>query len=178
MPGGLELVELGRVVKAHGLRGEILVAPHGGCQEALLRISRVYLRRQDAKAKPWPVLACRMHSGRVLMAVDGLDGRDKAEPWRDAAVLGRARDVAAADPQRWGALAWIGATVELSQGEILGELRSVALVAGQELWTVVGADGSRYVLPAALRVQAVTDRLVIDPPEGLLDLCRQEDGVP
>ncbi|MBC7356342.1 MAG: hypothetical protein H5U09_09145 [Desulfomicrobiaceae bacterium] len=176
MPGGLELVELGRVVKAHGLRGELLVAPHGGCLNALLRLSRVYLRRHAAKAKPWPVLSCRAHSGRVLMAVDGLDGRDKADPWRDAAVLARARDVAAADPQHWGALAWIGAPVELSQGEILGELRSVALVAGQELWTVVGADGSRYVLPAALRVHAVTDRLVIDPPEGLLELCRQEDG--
>lgn len=152
------------------------MAPHGGCQDALLRLSRVYLRRKEAKAKPWPVVSCRMHAARVLVAVEGIHGRDQAERWRDAAVLARARDVAAADPQRWASLAWLGAAVELSQGGVLGELRSVAFVAGQELWTVVGADGI-YILPGAVRVHAVTDRVVIDPPEGLLEVCRQDRGV-
>lgn len=174
MARGLDLLELGRVVKAHGLVGELVVAPHGGCQEALQRLERLYLRRGAAKPRPWAVAGVRGHGARLLVALEGLDGRDRAEVWRDAAVLGRARDVAAADPARWGALLWLGRAVVLADGRRLGELEAVTHVAGQELWTIAGPDG-RFVVPAALRRGEAAEPLVLDLPDGLLECCRQDE---
>ncbi len=172
----LALVELGRVVKAHGLGGELVVAPHGRGEEALLGVGRLYLRREGSKARPWPVLRARRHGARVIVALDGLQGREKAEAWRHAAVLARARDVAAAAPQHWGALLWVGRVVAAVQGHELGRLETVSHVAGQELWTIVGAQGARYLVPAALCREVREDRLLLDLPEGLLECCRQDAG--
>jgi len=172
--GPLELVEVGRVVRAHGLRGEVVVSPHGGCTEALVRLERVYLRRHGGKPKPWRVACARVHSGRVLLALEGMAGRDQAQLWREGAVLARCRDIAAVDPDRWQALLWLGRSVRTEEGRSVGVLAGVDYVAHQQMWRIRTEVGAVYVVPAALLRAISEDTLVMEFPPGLLDMCRED----
>jgi len=172
--GPLKLVEVGRVVRAHGLRGEIVVSPHGGCADALIRLERVYLRRQGGKPKPWRVACARIHSGRVLLALEGMAGRDQAQLWREAAMCARCRDMAAVDPDRWQALLWFGREVRTSDGHTVGVLEGVEYVAHQQMWRIRTEVGAVYVVPAALLRAIFEDTLVMEFPPGLLDMCRED----
>jgi len=66
-----------------------------------------------------------------------------------------------------------GATVETREGERIGEFVGVEDHAAQPLW-IVAREGRELLVPAVpeivVDVNVKERRIVIDPPEGLLDL--------
>ncbi|NLY41532.1 MAG: hypothetical protein GX055_07950, partial [Desulfovibrionales bacterium] len=87
------LVELGRVGKPHGLKGELCIDMFADSPLIFADLQRIYLRQEGKKPRPCAVLAAREHQGRALVLVDRCQGRDQAEAWRGAVVLARERDL-------------------------------------------------------------------------------------
>ena len=83
MTGLPERLEVGRVVKPHGLRGEVVVDTVSNRSERLEPGSLLF----DG-ARPLCVLAARPHGGRWLVAFDGVADRDAAEALRGAVLTG------------------------------------------------------------------------------------------
>lgn len=67
-----------------------------------------------------------------------------------------------------------GCAVETNQGSKIGEVREVLRTGGVELLVVTSESGSDNLIPMAasivLKVDVASKRIVVDPPEGLLDL--------
>jgi 16S rRNA processing protein RimM len=89
---GRDWVELGRVMRPHGLDGGLLVALHSDAPENLLAATEVALKGAPGTI-PFAVEradSAGMGPGnraRVRVWLAGLDGRERAEPWTGAAVL-------------------------------------------------------------------------------------------
>ncbi|MFA9431296.1 ribosome maturation factor RimM [Egicoccus sp. AB-alg2] len=167
-----DLVVVGRVVKAHGIRGEVVVEVLSNVPGRFDAGATVFLagtRRTIAGSRP--------HQGRLLVRLDGVPDRTAAELLRGASLEAPAADVS--DEDTYYAHELVGMAVVGEDGAALGVVRSLVELpeaAGYDLLEVARTDGSTWLLPAVddyVEVEDAPDggeRLrLVDPPAGLVD---------
>jgi 16S rRNA processing protein RimM len=82
----LSAIEVGRVIKPHGLGGELKVRLHWDESDALDRVDSVVVRRGDEE-RELAIESVRSSPPGVLLKLEGVDDRDTAETLRDALIL-------------------------------------------------------------------------------------------
>lgn len=156
---GPELLEVGRIHRAHGLRGEV--------QVSLLtdRVERVAPGTQlHTDRGPLTVVESRPHQDRWLVRFEGYADRTAAET-----LQGR---VLSAPPLDSGEGLWVheavGSEVVLVDGTPVGR---VAAVVDNPAHDLIELD-SGALIPVVFLVDADSrpGHLVVDPPAGLLEL--------
>ena len=174
----MELVT-GRVAKSHGVHGELVVDVRTDSpDERFAEGTTVRLRhaRDAARTLEDVVVGAREHSGRLLVRLEGLDDRAGADALRGWLFVVDSEDLgAAADPDEFYDHELEGLTVVHVDGTEVGVLREVLHTAAGELLAVDRADERGEVLVpfvAAMvpEVDLAARRVVVDPPEGLLEL--------
>lgn len=170
----VQLIELGRVQKAHGLRGELCIEMHADSPFLFELLSRIYLQLPGKKPRPCVLEAWRPHNGRALILVDRVQGRDEAEKWRGAEVLARRRDLPEDDEEALRPDDLIGLPVVHVDGGPIGELEDIRDVAGQEMWFIRDHRDNEILLPGVdefiVEINLEEGVITVDPPEGLLEL--------
>ena len=150
------MLEVGVVVKPHGLRGEVAVDAITNRAEARFTPGAVLASDRGAME----VVAARPHQGRWLVTFAGVADRNAAEELRGLVLRAEPLDEA-------GAL-WvhqlIGAEVVGVDGSRYGTVEAVEANPASDLLVL---DGERLV-PLVFVVSHEEGRVVIDPPEGLL----------
>ncbi len=168
----MKLVRIGRVVRAVGLGGEVGVGGTGG---ALATLQRVVLRREGEGDLPRAVLAAR-EQGRVwVVRLEGVAGRDAAEELVGSEVLADRGDLGEAGEglHFWGDLE--GLEVVTVSGEPVGRVSGLLETGAVDVLVVTGERGET-LLPLApyVTVEREAGRVVVDPPDGLLELGRKD----
>jgi 16S rRNA processing protein RimM len=164
----LTLVTIGRVVKPHGLRGEVVVAVLSDVPGRFDAGTEVVVG-----ATPTTIVASRPHQGRQLVHFAQVGDRNAAEGLRGQEVRAAPVDEEAFDT--YFAHELVGLEVVDADGVSLGTVRALVELppaAAYDLLEVVREDGSTWLLPAADElVEVDEERLrVLELPEGLLDL--------
>ena len=168
-----DLVEVGRVGRAHALRGEVVVHLSSDVPDRLAPGVRVRVDGRDTE-----VVGVREHQGRPLVRFAHVADRTAAEALRGAAV--EAAPLGPDDLDVYLAAELVGAAVVTADGAALGTVTALVpmpAVAGYDLLEVTRADGGTWLLPAADELVTVEEdaeggvaRLVAhDLPEGLVD---------
>lgn len=165
---------VGRVVKAHGLRGELVVAP--STDHAATRFAPGAVLRVDGGSPDAPrrltIATSRPHGGRYLVTVDEVADRDAAERLRSASLAAPPLDDAPADPEEFHDHQLEGLAVELADGSPVGTVADVVHGAGGELLVVTRPGDDDLLVPFVHAIVPVVDvaagRVVLDPPDGLL----------
>ncbi len=164
------LVAVGEVLRPYGLRGELKVRPlTDRPRERFERLDRCVLwepqgdRREDCR-----IASCRFEADTVFVRMDGVDSPEAARRFQGR-LLAVARDEAL--PLAEGQLE--GAAVETTDGRPVGRFLRVESGA-QDLWVVEDEDHRQRLIPAVpsivVEVSVAEQRIVIDPPQGLLEL--------
>jgi len=169
-------VELGRVVRPHGLDGCLLVALHSDDPANLIAAKNLLLAG-DPGTIPFRIASAEpagLGSGgraRVRLHLVGLGTRDRAAEFAGAALLIPASELA---PLPEGEFYWrdlIGLRALDSQGECLGTLVEILPTNGVDVLVVRG-DGPDLLLPATSSLIVRLDRerreLWLDPPAELV----------
>ena len=152
------LLEVGRVAKAHGLRGEVVVALSTDRAE---RVDPGSVLQTDHG--PLEVLASRPHQHRWIVQFAGIDTREAAE-----ALHGRVlRAEPVADEDALWVHELIGAEVLTPDGRTWGRVIEVEANPASDLLVLAGG----VLVPTVFVVDesGLPDRVVVDPPAGLLD---------
>ena len=136
-----DLLLMGRVSGAFGLKGEIRVFSHGRDPEVFVRAGRVYLGPNPEAARPLTLVSLREHGGRLLLTTREVKDRDQAAALAGAWVyLERwALDVLEEGEYYWYQLK--GALVLDQQGRELGRVTQVGGLGAHDLLLVRAADG-------------------------------------
>ena len=167
-------VVVGTVVKPHGITGELSVACHADSPEIFGRVPAVSLRGKDGSVVQRRVRSWRMNKDRVLLRLEGLEDRTRAEGLRGADIAVRTADLPrpAAGERYLHQLE--GCRVFLPDGAELGVIQGFLEAPGQEIWVIRALGGEEVLFPAVRqfvrRVDLDQSQVVIDPPEGLLEL--------
>jgi 16S rRNA processing protein RimM len=166
---------VGRVVKAHGLRGELVVEPRTDHVDARFRPGVVLSVRGRRVSGPGnlTVTAARRHGERLLVVVEEITDRDAAEALRTAELTAPPLDEEPDDPDEFHDHQLEGLAVVLADGTSVGTVTDVLHGAGGELLAVRRPDGGEALVPFVAAIVTEVDvtggRLVLDPPEGLLE---------
>jgi 16S rRNA processing protein RimM len=159
---GARLV-VGRVGRAHGLRGEVAVTFSSNRPERAAPGAVLF-----AGDRELVVEAARPHQGRMLVHFEGVDDRTAAERWLGAELTAAplpAAGVELDDDELW-VHEVVGAEVVGRDGALLGRVVAVEANPAHDLLVL---DGGALV-PMVFVVEQRDGRLVIDPPDGLFDL--------
>jgi 16S rRNA processing protein RimM len=172
-------VVVGHITKPHGTKGEFFVLPLTDRPESTfvpglqLRIGDREGKRPDEFFPPLRIAEVRPFRGGHLLRFEGIDDRDRADVLRGRYLV---RAFAEIEPKEEDELFYhelLGMTVVTRDGRELGTVREVYPLTPADLLEV--SDGERqYLIPYTRRVVVESDvaegRIVVDPPEGLLDL--------
>ena len=178
-PPAPEFLVVGFVTKPHGIRGDVLVQPLTDHPEGAFAPGVVLLqgtsdgRAPDDSAPPLRVDAARPFRRGLLVRFGGSESRNEAERLRGRYLLRRFEDV---KPLAEGEVFYhqlLGLRVERIGGELVGTVREVYEVEPADLLEVQTERGSAlipFTRSVVVDVRVDQGRLIVDPPEGLLDL--------
>jgi 16S rRNA processing protein RimM len=153
------LLEVGRIGRAHGLHGEVSVAP---------------ISNRPGRFDPGAVLfvdgaeltvaSARKHQDRWLVRFEGVSDRDGAERLRNKVIMAEPVDDDDGDDLWVHQL--VGSEVRDRSGASVGRVRAVEANPAHDLLVLE----SGALVPVVFVVGTEPGVVVIDPPEGLFDL--------
>jgi 16S rRNA processing protein RimM len=119
-----DAIEVGRIVNAYGLRGQIKVAPMATDPQALLRATRWWLEYGLPISKRYAVntRGRKLQAGAVAAAIEGVDSRTLAEAFKGATVFIARSDFPATKDDEFYWIDLIGLSVVNLQGAVLGKV--------------------------------------------------------
>ncbi|MFD4659461.1 ribosome maturation factor RimM [Kitasatospora sp. NPDC058444] len=164
---------VGRIGRAHGIRGDVSVEVRTDEPELRLGPGAVVLT-DPASVGPLTVESGRVHSGRLLLRFAGVKDRNAAEALRGTLLISEVDpEESPDDPEEYYDHQLIGLDVVLLDGTPVGELTEVLHLPYQDLLTVKKADGTEVLVPFVSQIVPTIDlenqRAVITPPAGLID---------
>ncbi|MBI1848614.1 MAG: 16S rRNA processing protein RimM [Candidatus Rokubacteria bacterium] len=165
---------IGEIARPHGVRGEVRVTPLTDHPERFARVGACVLwdAARDER-EPCRVATARRHGDAVIVALEGCDSPEAA-----GALVGRLLAVPEAEaeplaPGRFYPWQLEGARVVTEDGTEIGRVTGIEQSAAQDWWVVRGGV-REHLIPAVpeivLDVDLAAARVVIRPPDGLLDL--------
>jgi 16S rRNA processing protein RimM len=152
-------LEIGRIGRAHGLRGEVSVTPISNRDERFAPGSTLYLGDRALH-----VISSRRHQDRWLVCFEGVEDRDAASALRNQVLTADALDEPPAGEMWVHQL--VGAVVNDRAGTTVGRVVAVEANPAHDLLVL---DDGRLV-PVVFVSSFERGVVTIDPPEGLLDL--------
>lgn len=167
------IVTVGRIGRAHGVRGEVSVDVRTDTPDERFADGAV-LATDPAQRGPLTVLGSRWHSGRLLVTFDAVPDRTVAEGLRGTLLLAEIPDDATTgDPDEFFDHQLIGLAVVGVDGAELGVVREIIHAPGQDLLSVRRPSGGEALVPFVTEIVPEIDvaasRLVVDPPPGLFE---------
>jgi 16S rRNA processing protein RimM len=175
-----EAVVVARIGKPHGLRGEVTVQLHTDDPEARFPVGATLATQATAGTgvpRALTIRSTRVHQGVWLLGFDEIPDRTGAESLRgtrlvvDAAELARPEDD---DSEGWYEEELRGLAVVTRDGTRLGKVSALEVGTAQDLLVVTLDAGGDAYLPFVEAIVPEVDleggRVVVDPPEGLLEL--------
>ncbi len=171
------LVAVGVIRRAHGVRGEASVELLTDERTRFEELDRVFLvDPKRMQVVPSRVLGARSHQERVLVALEGIGSPEEVGLHRDWTIEIPEDEARALEVDEFFLHDLVGLAVHDINGDRIGVVVDTLEGVAQLRLRVEAADGGRFEIPfvKALCVDVDLDRgrLVVDLPEGLVDLNR------
>jgi len=167
---------VGRIGHAHGIKGEVSVEVRTDDPDRRYADGSV-LATDPPERGPLTVLGVRQHHGRLLVRFDGVDDRNAAETLRGTLLVVDSAEVGEAGDDEWWDHDLIGLAAVTSAGTPLGPVTDVVHVPGSSL-LAIDVAGREVLVPFVNALVPEVDvpggRIVVDPPDGLLELDAPE----
>jgi len=168
---------VGRVVKAHGITGELAVDVRTDDPEERFAPGMT-LRARPSRGGPqreYVIESAREHSGRLLVRLEGVADRNAAEALRGNIFLVDTADLPPIDdPDEFYDHQLEGLRVVTTDGQLVGNVNEVLHTAAGELLSVTSETGAEVLVPfvgaIVTEVSLQNQTIEIDPPDGLLEL--------
>lgn len=164
---------VGRIGKPQGIRGELTVEVRTDDPAERFAVGRRLLT-EPADRGPLTVTASALRSGRWVLAVEGVGDREAAERLRDTVLFVPMSSLPVIDdPDEFYDHELLGLVAALTDGTRVGVLSDVLHGPAGDL-LVIDRDGRELLVPFLRDMVPTIDipggRVVLDPPEGLLEL--------
>ena len=164
-----DYVVVGRIGRAHGLKGEVFVEPLTDEPGRRFAVGQT-LRTGSGSLT---VAGSRTHSGKLVVRFEEIDGRTAAEAARGTELTCLVDPAEMPeDPDEFYDHQLVGLRVQTAAGDVVGELERIEHGAAQDLLVIRAPDREilfPFVSAFVPEVDVPGGRIVIDDRAGLLD---------
>jgi len=160
---------VGTIARAHGIKGQVIVNPESDFPEERFRPGAVLFTERGALT----LTTARFQNGRPVIGIEGVETMNDAEELAGLELRVPVEELAALPPGTFYHHDLVGCQVVRTGGEAVGTVARVEGGAGGSRLVVAGAKGE-ILIPLVTDICRTIDvagrRIVIEPPDGLLDL--------
>ena len=161
---------VGRIGRAHGVLGEATIEVQTDDPDIRFQIGNK-LTLDDGKQLT--IRSSRWHNQILLLAFDGVTDRNQIEELRDQ-LISSDIDLDSLAPGEYHFQQLIGCEVFQQNGELIGAVDEIVKLPGQDLLSVNRA-GAQVLIPMVkqiiIEIDVSAKKIVVNPPEGLLDVA-------
>lgn len=168
-----ELVAIAKIVKARGLRGETAAEVLTDFPARFEGLDKVTAVLPSGDRRPLRIEGYRFQKDRVLLKFTGVDNIEAAEELRNAEICVFESEAVELETDEFFDWQLAGCDVETVEGIKIGRVRDVMRTGGTDVLMIDGHDRELMVpFAEAICIEVDVERklIVVDPPEGLLDL--------
>lgn len=163
-----KMLELGKVVNTHGIRGEIKIQPW--CDDPGIFDELAYLY---IGGRRYEVLRTRFHKNCEIVAVEGIETIDDAEQLRNQIVTIE-REMLGELPEGTYYIADLeGLTVRTAEGEVLGTIDEVIKTGSNDVYVLKSPRKKPVLIPVidqvVREVNLEEGYVLVELMEGLID---------
>ncbi|GAA1474909.1 Ribosome maturation factor RimM [Corynebacterium felinum] len=163
---------IGRVVKSHGIKGEVAVEITTDEPEIRFAVGEVLKGKQGKKEHSLTIAAARVHQGRLLIKFEEVPDRTTADTLRGTQFW--APPLELEDEEEGFYDHELEGLKVLRDGEVIGEVTGVMHGPAGEILEVELKGGKEVLIPFVHDIVPEVDleqgTCTITPPEGLLEL--------
>ena len=174
-------VVVGRIGKAHGLKGELSVEPRTDEPDRRFADGAALTTEAPNDGPPHgpdrpatlTIKATRWHQSRLLVTFEEVADRNQADAVRGLVLLATIdEDETPEDPEEFYDHQLVGLDVVTSDGRTVGRLTEVIHGSAQDLLSITGEDGREVLVPFVKALVPAVDvphrRIVVEDQPGLL----------
>jgi 16S rRNA processing protein RimM len=170
------MVTVGRVIRPHGIKGAVVVAPESDFADERFRPGAIVQWQRNGEAAAVRILESREFRGRWVVTLEGVSTANEAETLRGLELRIAADALHPLEAGAYYVHDLEGCAVVTVAGAEIGRVVGVQFGSGAPLLRVSDARGGEVLVPLAEEICRTVDttgrRIVIDPPAGLIELNR------
>ena len=164
------LVEVGKVTRPHGVRGELKVREADGSSGAWRQAKDVYIGSSPETACRFELQRVRPANRLVVVSLEGVDSIERAENLREQIVFVPRDQLPQPEEGAYYACDLIGIQVRTPEGRNLGVLSRIFDFGAHELYSITDGE-SEILLPvvegAVKELDTRAGFMIVELPEGL-----------
>jgi 16S rRNA processing protein RimM len=169
------MAAVGWIARAHGIRGQVIVSLETDFPEERFRPGAELFIERNGAVQALTLTTVRFHRDRPVVGIAGVETMNDAKTLAGHELRVPVDRLAPLPGGTFYRHDLIGCRVETSAGELVGMVENVeGTFGGSRL--VVAATRGEVLIPLVAEICTTLDpvakRIVIDPPDGLLDLNR------
>ena len=172
MGGDDSLIMVGRIVRPHGIRGDVKVVPLTDWPERFKTFRLLYLEKSDETSDWIKVEQAKVQQNHIILKLSGIDSRNKAEVLKDVGLYVREQDLPSLPEGHYYIHDLVGMHVRTVNGKDVGSIVNVIQTSAQDIY-VVDTGGKEILIPAVKmfvkHIDSKKREVLIDPIEGLID---------
>ena len=174
MKTSTDLVDFGRIVGTHGVRGELKLRPHNPSSPIVPTLAGIAVTTTAAdEPRRYPLLGARPHGRNWLVRLEGIQSLEEAELLVGATVWIDATELAPLGEGEFYHRQLIGLAVFDEAGARLGEVKGLLETGAADVLEIFDGERERLVPMTDEVVRSIdlaAGRIVIRPLPGLFDL--------
>jgi 16S rRNA processing protein RimM len=165
---------VGRIARAHGIRGQVIVNPETDFPGERFHPGAELFVNRSGRAEPITITTVRFQQERPVIGLRGVEDMNAASRLAGAELRVPIDRLAILPPDTFYRHDLIGCAVETTAGTLVGRVEDVEGTMGGSRLVVAAEGRGEMLVPLAAEICTVIDpeakRIVIDPPDGLLEL--------
>jgi len=169
-----EYIEIGSVVRPHGVRGELVVEANSELLPGLASETPIYFGTDRVKLI---VERLRPHRGRLLLKAQGIDDRNQAEELRQQALYLHSSEVEPLPDGSYYYWQIMGMEVYSESGEKLGIVKHIIETGANDVYVLQTDDDHEVLIPAIddviQEVDLDRERMVVHVLPGLIQTPKE-----
>ncbi|MDB0002490.1 ribosome maturation factor RimM [Salibacteraceae bacterium] len=165
----MNFIEIGAIVKPHGLKGELVLFTEDLYAGVILDFTSLYLDQFSSKVPYRIKEVSRLSNGTFKVGLQGVSSIEAANALRKVKVYQEESKLPKSQTIRWE-----GYTIQSINGEVIGAVEEVIENNMQLILVVVTETGYEHMIPLVedfiVDFDEKNQTLKLDLPDGLLDL--------
>jgi 16S rRNA processing protein RimM len=166
-------IAIARVARTRGNRGEVLTDLYSDFPDRFDDLEDVCLKFSDGRLQPMVLEETWEHKGRRVMKFSGVDSISAAEAFVGCWVVIPEEQAVLLPEGTYFDHDLVGCIVQDVRGNQIGIVDEIRHIVGNPLLVVRKAD-QEFLIPAVdsicIKISVEEKQILIDPPEGLMDL--------
>ena len=166
------LLEIGKIVNSHGLRGEVKVVPWMDYPEDFAELSCVYIKQKD-EYKKLTVSGVKFQKGNVIVKFLAYNDINEILQFKNSVLYADRSDLGELPEGVYYIVDLIGLKVYTESGEYVGEIADVFNAGASDIYDVKRDGKKNLLLPViddvVKKVDIENGKVIVNIMEGLDD---------